>query len=217
MPNNEEEWIHVANDFYTMWNFPHCIGACDGKHVMIKCPNNSVSTFFNYNKFFSIVLMAIADANYCFSYANIGCQGKISDGGVFHQTSFYKMLYENKLSLPTAAPLLGRKAAAPYVFLTDDAFSLQVHIMKPYPGIHEKGSSERIYNYRHCRTRRVVENTFGVLASVFRIFRKPMEISVENAEVITTTCVHLHNFLRKISRPLYSLLEPLTRRILMAP
>jgi hypothetical protein len=42
-----------------------------------------------------------------------------------------------------------------------------------------------------------VENTFGLLASVFRIFRKPVEIKVESSVVdIALTCVNLHKFLR---------------------
>jgi hypothetical protein len=42
-----------------------------------------------------------------------------------------------------------------------------------------------------------VENAFGLIESVFRIFRKPIEINVESTAVdIVLTCVYLHNFLR---------------------
>jgi hypothetical protein len=42
-----------------------------------------------------------------------------------------------------------------------------------------------------------VENAFGLLGSVFRIFRKPTEIKVESTVVdIVLTCVYLYNFLR---------------------
>lgn len=206
IPNSPEEWKRLSQEFDTAWNYPHCIGAVDGKHVHIRCPNNTGSQFYNYKGTFSIVLMAVADATYKFIYANIGCQGRISDGGVFRLTDFYKNLSENKLSLPLPVPLPGRTKVSPYVLVTDDAFPLQVHIMKPYAGCHDKGSPQRIYNYRHSRARRIVENCFGLLSSVFRVFRKPMEISVENAVTVTTTCIHLHNFLRnsETSRHLYS-------------
>lgn len=150
--------------------------------------------------------MAVVDANYCFLYANIGCQGRISDGGVFHQTTFYKKMEEGSLQLPPPETLPGSNIALPYVIIGDDAFPLQEHIMKPYSGSHAKGSPMRIYNYRLSRARRVVENVFGILASVFRVFRKPLMLSVENAEIVTTACVYLHNFLRKseTSRNLHS-------------
>ena len=38
---SEEKWKSIAAEFYERWNFPNCIGAIDGKHVMIQCPFNS--------------------------------------------------------------------------------------------------------------------------------------------------------------------------------
>lgn len=31
-----EDWKEIANDFANKWNFPHCIGAIDGKHIVIQ-------------------------------------------------------------------------------------------------------------------------------------------------------------------------------------
>jgi hypothetical protein len=68
--------------------------------------------------------------------------------------------------------------------------------MKPYPGILEQ-SSERILNYRLSKARRVVENTFGLLASVCRVFRRPLLVNLEHSEVVTSAAPHLqHSFLR---------------------
>jgi len=38
IPSNEEEWKKVACDYDKIWNFPHCVGAMDGKHVVIESP-----------------------------------------------------------------------------------------------------------------------------------------------------------------------------------
>lgn len=35
-PPNEETWLRIASEFEKKWNFPHCIGAIDGKHVVIQ-------------------------------------------------------------------------------------------------------------------------------------------------------------------------------------
>lgn len=33
---NNNLWKRIANEFDEKWNFPHCIGAIDGKHVVIQ-------------------------------------------------------------------------------------------------------------------------------------------------------------------------------------
>lgn len=74
-PMTRKDWRNVADGFYEKWNFPNCIGALDGKHVRIQAPKNSGSLFYNYKKFFSIVLMAICDADYVFKWVDIGDYG----------------------------------------------------------------------------------------------------------------------------------------------
>ena len=56
-----KDLLEIASQF-EIWNFPHCIGAMDGKHVVLQCPKNSGSLFFNYKGTFSIVLLAVVDA-----------------------------------------------------------------------------------------------------------------------------------------------------------
>ncbi|KAL4083272.1 hypothetical protein QTP88_028602 [Uroleucon formosanum] len=196
-PNTVEEWLDIANGFETRWNVPNCIGSWDGKHIALQSPMSSGTEYYNYKGFFSIVLMAASDSNYNVIWANVGSQGRISDGGVFDNMKFKHLMTSGQLKLPDSRPLRGRSTPIPYVFIADDAFPISHNIMKPYSGHHEKGSKERICNYRFSRGRRVVENLFGILASVFRIFRKPMLVEPNKAEIITLACLHLHNYLRK--------------------
>ena len=164
VPNTEEEWNKIAADFLAKWNFNNCIGAIDGKHVLIKPPANSGSYFFNYKHSFSLVLLAVVDAAYKFIYVSVGCNGRISDGGVLRNSNLYHHLEENKLNIPGPATLPGTQTKFPHILLADDAFPLKEYILKPYSqiGLTKK---RRIFNYRLNRARRVVENAFGILAN----------------------------------------------------
>ena len=39
-PSSKEKWLNILARFEDTWNFPHCIGAIDGKNIKIKCPKN---------------------------------------------------------------------------------------------------------------------------------------------------------------------------------
>lgn len=174
----------------------------DGKHVNIKKPPGSRSYYFNYKKTFSIVLFALANANYEFLLVEAGANGRVSDGGIFSNSTFCEKLKNNKLKIPNKQKLHNSNLEMPFVVLADDAFPLQENIMKPFS--HEKLSTEeRIYNYRLSRARRVVENTFGILANRFRVLLTTINLQPKKATTITLACCYLHNFLKKRNPSVY--------------
>lgn len=198
LPQSEQEWLAVSNGFQETWDFPHAIGALDGKHISIQAPFRTGTEYYNYKKFFSIVLLALVDSNYNFMYVNVGCQGRISDGGVFRNSLLYQMLENQQLNVPASEILnIPYVKKIPYVILGDQAFALNRYMMTPFSGVHQKGSKERIFNYRLSRARRVVENAFGIMTSKFRVLRKAMILKPTSAKKIVLACVHLHNFLRR--------------------
>lgn len=197
MPSNEQEWESIANGFEKKWNFPHCVGALDGKHIHIQAPDESGSIFFNYKGRFSIVLMALVDYDYNFLFADVGCQGRISDGGVLNTTSLGQKLEGNTLKLPEPRALFDGQMPAPFVIVADDAFALTENVIKPYPGRFTKGCPERIFNYRLSRARRIVENAFGILSSKFRVFLDMICLEPSKVQTATLACIYLHNFLRR--------------------
>uniref|UniRef100_A0A1X7TMB6 DDE Tnp4 domain-containing protein n=1 Tax=Amphimedon queenslandica TaxID=400682 RepID=A0A1X7TMB6_AMPQE len=94
-------------------------------------------------------------------------------------------------------------ATLPYTLVGDDIFPLKTWLMKPYPG-KSLTLHKRIYNYRLSRARRTIENTFGILAAKWRIFRRPIRASPENVERIIKACVCLHNYLRLMDNASYT-------------
>ena len=148
MPSSAEEWLKIANDFETKWNFPNCIGAIDGKHCSVMAPRNTGSLHFNYKGYFSVVLMALVDANYQFIYADVGGLGRNSDGGTFRNCSLGQALMKGNIELPQERILPGEELGPmPYVMVGDEAFPLQENLMRPFPG-KDCNYTQNVFNYR---------------------------------------------------------------------
>ena len=106
-PTNSEDWKAISNHFYQRWNFPNTLGAIDGKHVAIKAPIHSGTTYHNYKGYFSVLLFAMCDADYKFVWADVGGRGQASDAQVFNARELLNCILDGSINFPDAAPLSG--------------------------------------------------------------------------------------------------------------
>ncbi|XP_026470287.1 protein ALP1-like [Ctenocephalides felis] len=193
-PASAEDWKVIAQKFEMSWNFPHCVGALDGKHINFRPARKEGSKYRNYKGSDSIILLALVDAEYKFLLVDVGRNGRTHDSTVF-RTSVLGMKMENKgLNLPSSIELPNANYKLPYVIVGDDAFCLKENLLKPYPDrglMYEK----KIFNYRLSRARRVVENAFGILANRWRILLTTIPLDVKRVETITYACILLHNYI----------------------
>lgn len=97
MPQPTNETLKKnAESFLFRWNYPNCVADIDEKHIWIKYPKNSGSLYFNYKEYFSIVLLAIVDADCKFVAIDVGSYGREGDAGKFNQVVYrsnYFMLH----------------------------------------------------------------------------------------------------------------------------
>jgi hypothetical protein len=202
VPNTSQEWEKIADDFNRLWQFPNCIGAIDGKLVHIQRPVRSGSTYFNYKRTFSVNMMAVVDSKYRFLYVTVGAQGSANDAAVFNASTFGNLISEssNPLHIPPERYISGTNIKTPLMFIADEAYPLRPNIMKPFSS-RRLCASERIFNYRLSRARRVVENSFGILVNRFRIFRHAIQLPPEKVSDMVMAACALHNFLRDRSVP----------------
>lgn len=203
----EEELKTISKDFLQLWSLPNCIGAIDGKHVIMQAPCNTGSLYFSYKKSFSIILLAVCDAQYNFMYVDIGAYGSQSDGGVLNNSSFGKKLFSKELNIPPPQelPYCQTNIKIPHFFVGDEAFPLKENLMRPFSKSREGlvPREERIFNYRLSRARRIIENSFGIMVARFRIFHRVINGNPETVDGIVKAAVCLHNFIRKEKNKLY--------------
>ena len=113
-----------------------------------------------------------------------------------------KKLQTITLNVPPNTPLVENAVPMPYVIVGDEAFSLKTYLLRQYSKHHQGGDErKKIYNYRLSRDRRVVENAFGILASRWRVFHRPLELQPETVDKVVLASCCLHNMLCKERNP----------------
>jgi hypothetical protein len=129
----------------------------------------------------------------------VGAYGKNSDGGILAHSNIGKSLENGSFNIPKDEFLPGTTISASYIILGDEAFPLKTYLIRPYLGKQLDDSLKRIYNYRLCRTRRVMKNCFGILLTQkFRVYNRRIQSKPENVDyIILSTCV-FQNFIKKV-------------------
>ena len=125
-PSSVNDWKYISERFEAVWNFPHVVGAIDGKYIRIECTKLSGTLHHNYKGFFSMVLLSVCDADYCFTLFDFGSYGSNNDSGVLANSHLEKGLESNKIHLPPDEPLDGC-AFSPlpcHYLLGDDIYEL---------------------------------------------------------------------------------------------
>jgi len=78
-PTSPEEWTPIGEVFRDRWNVSHAMEALGSKHVVIRKPAKSSSLYYNYNGFFSVVLMAPVNEDCKFLWVDISGYESMSD------------------------------------------------------------------------------------------------------------------------------------------
>ena len=173
---------------------PTCPG-CPGKNIPIRCPRRGGSLYHNYKGFHLIVLLALVDGDYKFLWVDFGASRSSSDAQIFKHSDLRHKIEDGTIGFPESESLVDDGPKVNYFILGDDAFPLKLWLMKPYSR-HGMDLNQRVFNYRLSRGRRVVENAFGILTSLFRIFQRPMQQERPVVTRVVTVCLVLHNLLR---------------------
>lgn len=104
-------------------------------------------------------------------------------------------LENNTIFIPQARFLPNTDDITSFFLVGDEGFPLKTYLMRLYARRNLLGDEQKVFNYRLSRTRRIVENAFGSLASRWRILLKPLNVKLETAEAIIQALTCLHNYI----------------------
>lgn len=137
--------------------------------------------------------MAIVSAICEFIMVDVGVNGRISENGILQHTLFWQMFQNNDLKIPHPCNLPNTTETFQFVFVADEAFSLQNDLMKPSSPANLNTGRCIVNYYQLSHIRHVVENSFRILVTKFGVFQKDINLCPEKANKVTMACWHLHN------------------------
>ncbi len=127
--------MNTAKRFEERWNFPHCIGALDEKHIVIQAPPNSASQFHNYKGTFWGVLLALVDAETDFWVLTL----KILAATAMEASLLTLILakpsgpYDLDVLPPSLLPSAPELGPVPYLVVADEAFPMKPYLSRTSP------------------------------------------------------------------------------------
>lgn len=68
--------------------------------VAVSSTDADRSLYFNYKEYYSIVLLAVVDADCKFTAVDIGSYGRLGDAGIYLKSQIGKMIKNNAFNIP---------------------------------------------------------------------------------------------------------------------
>jgi hypothetical protein len=186
-PLTEEERISTASNFQRKSSHGvhrGVISCIDGWLCEIKAPafseTDNVSKFFSgHYQTFGINVQAGCDANCIFNYVNISCPGGTNDCVAFQESALLRYMLD----------LEGF-----YYLLGDNAYPVSEKMLTPFCKSDGMNAERDNYNFYLSQLRIRIEMAFGLLVGKWRIFKRPLEVTLRNCHRIIVGAMILHNF-----------------------
>ena len=178
-PRNRSEWSEVMEGFFQLAGFPGVCGAVDGTLVKRTRPTEHWGWYCRKG-YTAYNMQGIVDSNQVFMQISAR-PGSCNDKSVWESSSIGQNV---RKILPESCH-----------FLADSGYSLREYTITPFP--HDEVSPGPIaaFNYKHSRTRIVVECAFGLLKARFPILKTELQSKDLGMDgVLLTACVVLHNY-----------------------
>ncbi|KAJ1084190.1 hypothetical protein NDU88_004342 [Pleurodeles waltl] len=175
-----EDLPTVKGDFYALGHIPNIIGAIDGTHVALVPAHRSEQVYRNWKSYHSMNVQMVCLADQYISHVNAMFPGSVHDAYILRNSSI---------------PYVMGQLQSHHVWLLGDSGYPNLSWLLT-PVRNPRTRTEERYNEAQGRTRRVIEQTFGLLKARFRclhmtsgsLFYSPKKV----CQIIVAYCM-LHN------------------------
>uniref|UniRef100_A0A3Q2YLC0 Protein ALP1-like n=2 Tax=Hippocampus comes TaxID=109280 RepID=A0A3Q2YLC0_HIPCM len=175
--------------------YPQCAGAIDGTHIPIIAPRDNPEDYHNRKGWYSIILQAVVDHNFCFTDVYVGCPGRTPDDRVFANSDLFKLAeaQQHGYLFPREKSTVVDGVEIPVHLIGDAAYPLKKWLMKGFTQHHQLSKEQAHYTNTLSSARMVVENALGRLKGRWRCLMKRNDIDLAAMSNVVAACCILHN------------------------
>ncbi|CAG2103195.1 unnamed protein product [Medioppia subpectinata] len=187
-----DQFKQISHEFEHRFDYPMAVGCIDAIHFPIQTPKEQAHYFCNYKGWYSVVALAVSDANSKVYYVNAGIPGDCSDSGAFSQTDIFKQC--DKFTLfPKSSRRFNNNTLVNYHLLGDSAFQLKPWLIKPYLYEYNMPRDQVHFNKHHDKARSVIHTAFDRVKARWRRLSTPMDFKLEQISDVIIVAFAMNN------------------------
>lgn len=179
-PNNLQE---TAMGFFQIRGIPQIIGIVDGTLINIDAPTEHEEAFIDRHGNHSLNCMVVCGPNMMFYYVKSEWPGSVHDSRVLRNSNLFRRMSAGWRPIPGS------------IILADSAYPLLNWLIPP-SHINVQDEPVLRFNRAHKATRRIVENSIGILKEKFPVLNY-MRVNPRFASNIFKACTALCNISRQ--------------------
>ncbi|XP_046346885.2 putative nuclease HARBI1 [Haliotis rufescens] len=168
--------VRAKEAFGNIAGFPNVVGCIDGTFIRIQRPTTNEGDFVNRKGYHSLNVQMCCDANFCITSCNASWPGSVHDSRIFRTSALCRQFENGQYK----GFLLG-----------DSGYPCRWFLLTPL--LNPTNRAEERYNGSLCRTRVLIEQTFGVLKRRFQCLHNELRATPRQAVTYVVACVVLHN------------------------
>jgi DDE superfamily endonuclease len=188
IPSSVEEYQLAADSFKAVSRnkiMKCCVGALDGWLCRIETPSSketAIARAFHSGHYNTqgVNVQACCDSNCKFIYVLINSPGSTNDVVSYAESSL--------------SDLVSRLPIGKYI-VADNVYIKSNFLLTPYSGQQKNDVAKDTFNFYLSQCQIRIEQAFGQLTNVWRVFKLPLRVDLKNVPRIIHAAMRFHNFL----------------------